>query len=64
MDITNDGKAVVKCDLCIERTQAGELPACVTACPSGAIKFIDLTNVSADRRKITAAMVSESIDNE
>ncbi|MCK4999473.1 MAG: 4Fe-4S dicluster domain-containing protein [Anaerohalosphaera sp.] len=64
MEVTNDGKAVVKCDLCIERTQVGQPPACVTACPTGAIKFKDVSNISADRRKITAAMISESLDNE
>lgn len=64
MDITNDHKAVVKCDLCIERTEQGQPPACVTSCPTGAIQFKDLDNVSADRRKITAAMISESIENE
>jgi len=34
-----DGKAIIKCDLCIERLTAGEEPACVTGCPTKAIKF-------------------------
>ena len=35
-----DGKAIIKCDLCIERLKAGELPACVSGCPTKAIKFV------------------------
>ena len=34
-----DGKTVVKCDLCIERTKRGEEPACVAGCPTGALRF-------------------------
>ena len=34
-----DGKTVIKCDLCVDRLKIGELPACVSGCPTGAIKF-------------------------
>lgn len=30
---------VTKCTLCYERVEAGEIPACVKTCPSGALKF-------------------------
>ena len=30
---------VAKCDLCLDRVTQGELPACVGACPNGALKF-------------------------
>lgn len=30
---------VVKCDMCYERLQGGEQPACAATCPTGAIKF-------------------------
>ena len=33
-----DSKIVVKCDLCIARTEAGEEPACVAGCPTGACR--------------------------
>jgi carbon-monoxide dehydrogenase iron sulfur subunit len=32
-----DNQAVIKCDLCADRQQAGEGPACVEACPTGAL---------------------------
>ena len=39
MLVTSDGKTVVKCDLCIERTSEGQEPACVAGCPTGALRF-------------------------
>lgn len=35
------GRAVVKCDQCYERILRGEPPACVEACPAGALEFQD-----------------------
>ena len=32
-------KTIVKCDFCIDRVKAGKLPACVEACPTGALKY-------------------------
>ncbi len=37
--LSRDGKVVIKCDLCLERLQKNEEPACVKACPTGALKF-------------------------
>ena len=34
-----DKKIALKCDLCIERIQENEAPACVNACPTGALKI-------------------------
>lgn len=30
---------MVKCDMCFERIDQGKIPACVDACPNGALKF-------------------------
>jgi len=39
ISLRRDGRAVVKCDQCIERTEDGKAPACVAACPTGALVF-------------------------
>jgi len=33
------GGVMYKCDLCIDRIRAGQKPACVEVCPTGALKF-------------------------
>jgi len=50
--ITLDERArtIVKCDQCFERLERGELPACVTACPTGALEFKTLEEVLAEKR--------------
>lgn len=37
--LSRDKKVVIKCDLCLERLRKNEEPACVKACPTGALKF-------------------------
>lgn len=45
------GKAAIKCDLCFERLKDNKLPACVLACPTKALQFKTLEEVSAEKRK-------------
>ena len=61
IDISRDGKAVVKCDLCIERTKAGDNPACVESCPTGALKYCELNEYLIERRRAVAAQASEAL---
>lgn len=61
IDMTRDGKAVVKCDLCIQRTQAGEEPACVASCPTGALQYCELTEMLIRRRRDAAAQAAVAI---
>ncbi len=39
--LTREGDKAYKCDLCLERLEAGIEPACAEACPTGAIVFIE-----------------------
>ena len=39
LKLGKDKKIALKCDLCIERIQENEVPACVNACPTGALKI-------------------------
>jgi len=43
-------RVVFKCDQCFERVQRGELPACVSACPTGALLFKVLEEIPKERR--------------
>jgi len=41
IDVSSDGKMMIKCDLCFERAKQGKEPACIEACPTKALKFAD-----------------------
>lgn len=50
----SESKGIVrKCDMCHGRLAAGEAPACVAACPNGAIKIsvVDVSEMVAQTRK-------------
>lgn len=44
-------KWLTKCDLCAERLEEGHNPACVESCPTGAIRFTTVEELSSERRK-------------
>jgi len=54
INVSRDGKAVTKCDLCIERTNAGQEPACVEACPTKALKLVSEEELTAEKRRAAA----------
>jgi len=49
--LRRDGKAVTKCDLCQERTEEGRQPACVEACPTGALAFVEIEKIVKQKRE-------------
>jgi carbon-monoxide dehydrogenase iron sulfur subunit len=57
VDLSRDGKAMVKCDLCIQRTEAGEEPACVAGCPTGALEFCEADEWLRRHRKAAGERV-------
>lgn len=50
-----DQKVVLKCDLCVTRQAEGLIPACVAACPVGALAWEEVEEI-AKRNKQRAAM--------
>jgi len=38
--MTRDGDQAYKCDLCVDRLEAGREPACTEACPTGALVWV------------------------
>ena len=44
ISMSAEGHAIIKCDMCIDRLAEGRQPACVEACPTGAMQLVTLTN--------------------
>jgi len=45
------GRAVINCDLCLERLRRDEPPACVEGCPTGALQLKSLEEVPPAERE-------------
>jgi len=54
IEFSPDGGVAVKCDQCIERTAAGGDPACVEACPTRALVFVDIDEYNRRKRQAAA----------
>jgi carbon-monoxide dehydrogenase iron sulfur subunit len=54
ISLSAEGKAALKCDQCIVRQKEGRLPACVEACPTGALQFLSIDEINAKKREQTA----------
>jgi len=59
IDLSRDGGVMVKCDLCIERTENGKAPACVAGCPTKAIQFVELDDYLRRQRRQAARRAAE-----
>lgn len=55
------GGAVVKCDQCFERVQNGGLPACVTACPTGALEYKTVEEAVAEKRDASLLQIERAL---
>jgi len=47
----NDNRMIIKCNLCIERLEKGEFPACVVSCPTKALKFESIDDVASEKQE-------------
>ncbi|WP_366078430.1 4Fe-4S dicluster domain-containing protein, partial [Thermococcus sp.] len=60
-----ENKIMDKCDLCADRRAEGLLPACVSACPTEALKFGEINEVLWDREgKIVANLKGSAEEGE
>ncbi len=56
-----EGRAIIKCDMCFERIEKGQEPACVEACVTGALKLVSLKELTKSaRREAAKQLVEES----
>jgi len=51
LQIGPEGRVIIKCDMCLERLEKGQEPACVEACPTGTLKLVSLKDVIKTRRR-------------
>jgi len=54
---------IVKCDMCIDRLEEGQQPACADVCPTGAIKFGDRDELIADAKSRIANNPDKYVDH-
>lgn len=65
MIVWNDTRGTTaKCDLCIELRRQGKQPACVTACPRGALTVPDQQGIFQSRRQLAIQTVLAGWDVE
>lgn len=60
ISVGGKGRAIVKCDLCVARLQAGEMPACVVSCHTGAMKYGEVEEMVAELRQRSAEEAREA----
>ncbi len=51
--LSRDGRRITKCDLCLERIKDERNPACVESCPTGALQYKTIDEITAEKRKGT-----------
>jgi len=54
-----EARAITKCDMCSERLEKGELPACVDACPTGALQLVSMEAVTKAKRRSASQKLAE-----
>ncbi len=55
-------KVVTKCDLCYYRRKDNLPPACATTCPTGALRFADISEIAEERKLKTVYQTASSAE--
>jgi carbon-monoxide dehydrogenase iron sulfur subunit len=51
LQISSEGRSVVKCDMCYEHLKEGKVPKCVEACPTKALQLVSLKELAKSKRQ-------------
>ncbi len=62
LQIGPEGRAIIKCDMCLERMGKGQEPACVEACPTGALKLISLKEATKSKRREASKQLVKEVE--
>jgi carbon-monoxide dehydrogenase iron sulfur subunit len=62
LQIGPEGRAIIKCDMCLERMEEGRQPACVEACPTKALMLVSLQEVTRPKRRTAAKQLVKEIE--
>ena len=57
-------RTIIKCDQCIERLNRGEMPACVSSCPTGALEFKCMEDIISEKREAFLLQIKSSFGEE
>ena len=55
--IGEKNRATIKCDQCMDRQAEGQEPACVAACPTHALRFVDDRDIESGAQHLSAVSV-------
>jgi len=61
ISLDEERRTVVKCDQCFERLEKGLMPACVSACPTGALELKSIEDVLAEKRRASLVQIERSL---
>jgi carbon-monoxide dehydrogenase iron sulfur subunit len=64
ISLDSRNRTVIKCDQCFERAERGDLPACVSACPTGALELKDLREVVAEKRRASLVQIRRALERD
>ena len=64
ISLDSSNRMVIKCDQCFQRAERGQLPACVSACPTGALELKDLKEVVAENRQAGLVQIRRSLERD
>lgn len=61
INLDDQNRVITKCDQCFERVERGEKPACVSACPTGALEFKEMKEILAEKREGTLVLIEQGL---